>query len=218
MSSGYTITPVANDEGNIVDFNINEGPDGYRSSDRDYVELNDGIHHVFENVSIEEDPLEDYYETLAASDSRIPGAIAWAADNMSPEFINTFNSALDNDDVDTINEYLEFLLNQYPGDEYNNSDEEYVEDEDLTDDESEELTSVIEELVGNEPQGEEVALAWQEWSEQAAANGNEVAAGIAAATAAFNAGECDAETAIQFVLDNYSIRDIEQAYRLITNQ
>lgn len=216
MSRGFTITPVANDSGDVVDFDINSGVDGYRSSERDYVELNDGIHHVYENVSIDEGQQEDYYDILAASDERIPGAIAWAADNLPQELILEYNKSIENSDIDTTNRILEYILENYPGNvEVEVQDNEEDEDIELTEDENEELTSVVEELIGNEPQGEEVALAWQEWSEQASANGNEVAAGIAAAAASFNAGECDAETAIQFVLDNYSIRDIEQVYRYL---
>jgi hypothetical protein len=219
MSSGYTVTPVEDAEGNIVDFNVHEGPNGYQSSSRDYVELDDGsTHHVFENVSIDEDYLEDYYTTLANSDERIPSALEWAADNMSPDFINTFNSAIDNDDVDTINEYLEYLLNQYPSDEYNNSDEEYVEDEELTDDDQAVIDYITEELAEQEALGDDVADEWDSISQQALANGDEVYAAVADVTSAFHQGRISAEDAINHVLSNYNIHDVARVYQHIIGQ
>jgi hypothetical protein len=216
---GATITPVADDNGNIIDFSVDNGYNGYSSSDQDYVETNDGqTHHVFENVSIEEDgeySSNNYLETLANSDPRIPQAIAWASQNLPQEDIIAFNQALDEDNHDHIHQVLEYLLSNLPEDyqveevveEVNETDpEEFVDG--LTDEDVEAIEEVISELYANPALGDDAAQEWVSVAEEAEAVGDETYAAIAKAAALYHSGSLDAETAINSILDRHNLQDV----------
>jgi hypothetical protein len=218
MSGGYTISPVYNEEtGEVTDFDVDNGYQGYQSSDNDYVELEDGLHHVFENVSIEEDYLQDYYDTLASSDSRIPEALQWASTNLPPEVITTYNSALDNDDVDTINEYLEYVLAQYSEanpDTYieDTTDSDTEEEVELSEQDQAVIESISESLSQQPPLGVEVADQWDSVAQQAEVSGDSVYAAVAQATAAYHSGSISASDAISWVLENYPLKEVARVY------
>lgn len=225
MAGGYTISPVYSEEGGgVIDFEVDGGYEGYRSADQDIVEYNDGSrHHVFEQASIREDgefDEQDYYETLANSDPRIPAALQWSATNLPPELIQQYNDAIDNDDFDTINRTLEYILEQYPGDESFYPEDEYTEEDDyeITEEDQQVVDAITEQLVEQPALGEEVAEDWQEIVYQAEQAGDDTYAGIAAATAAYHNGDVTAEEAIQFVFANYDLHDIARVYRQITNR
>jgi hypothetical protein len=222
MSGGFTISPVYSEEnGNVVDFEVDGGYEGYRTSQDEYIQLNDGTtHHQFENVSIKEDgefDSDDYYETLANSDPRIPGALEWSATNLPPELIEQYNDAIDNDDTDTINQILEYILEQYPGD-YTPEEEYTEEDVELTEEDQAVIDTIVEDLSQQPAMGEEVANSWQEAVYAAEAAGDNTYAGVAAATAAYHNGDVTAEEAIQFVFDNYDIKDIARVYQHLSNR
>jgi hypothetical protein len=220
MSNGYTVSPVTDDQGNIVDFNVDDGYSGFRSNQEDIVEFTDGSrHHVFENVSIEEDYLEDYYTTLANSDERIPSALQWAANNLPPELITEYNQAVDDDSIDDINRLLEYILNEYPGDEYNSPEEEYTEDDtDYTEEEIAAIEEAITDLQGSEAQGDHVADEWVSVAEQAESMGDATYAAIAKATALFHSGQAEAEELINHILSNYDMADVARVYQSIVNR
>jgi hypothetical protein len=222
MSGGYTISPVYDEAtGQVTDFDVDNGYQGYKSSDNDYVELNDGTtHHVFENVSIEEDYLQDYYDTLASSDSRIPSALEWAATNLPQEVITTYNSAIDNDDVDTINEYLEYVLAQYSEanpDTYT-EDTDSEEEAELTEQDQAVIESISESLSQQPALGIEVADQWDSVAQQAEVSGDSVYAAVAQATAAYHSGSISASDAISWVLDNYPLKEVARVYQSLQQQ
>jgi hypothetical protein len=220
MAGGFTVSPSYNEEtGEVTGFDVEGGYEGFQSSDRDFIETNDGqTHHVFENVSIDEGEysLDQYYETLAVSDERIPGAIQWAADNLPPDLIQAYNDALDADDVDTVQQYLEYILEQY-SEQDTEQDTEQVEEEDilLTEEEEQVVQAITEQLAEEPPLGEEAADEWQSVSEQAAASGDQTYADIAALTSSYHAGQISAEEAINWVFQNHSIQDIARVYQHI---
>jgi hypothetical protein len=220
MSGGFTINPVYDEAtGAVTDFEVDGGYEGFRSNDNDIVEYNDGSrHHIFEEAQLREDgefDEQDYYTTLSQSDPRIPAALQWSATNLPPELIQQYNDAIDNDDFDTINRTLEYILEQYPGDEYNHPEDEYTEEEDdyeLTEEDQQVVDAITDDLSQQPALGEEAAESWQEAVYAAEQAGDDTYAGIAAATASYHAGEISAEQAIQFVLENYNIKDIARVY------
>jgi hypothetical protein len=221
MPQGYTISPVSDEQGNIVDFDVDGGYDGFRSSSEDIVEFNDGSrHHVFEDASIDEGEFttDSYYETLAASDERIPAALEWAAGNLPPELITEYNESLDNDDVDTTHRILEYILENYPGDEYNDPDEEYTEEEvELTEEDRAVIDTIVEDLSQQPAMGEDVAEEWESLAQQYS-EADPTYAGIAAATSAYHAGEVSAEEAIGWVFNNFNIQDIARVYQHLSSR
>jgi hypothetical protein len=221
MSSGYTVSPIYSEQdGSVVDFELSGGSEGYRSTDRDFVELTDGTRkHVFQDVELQEDgtyDADDYYDTLAQSDPRIPNAIAWAGQNLPQDLIVTFNEAIDNDDVDTVQEYLEYILEQFSSTEQvtEQVEEEAVE---LTEQDQQVIDAITEQLAEEPPLGNEAADQWQSVSEQAAASGDQTYADIAALTSSYHAGQISAEEAINWVFQNHNIQDIGRVYSLINN-
>jgi hypothetical protein len=215
---GYTISPVYNEvTGEVTDFQVDNGSQGYQSSDSDYVELEDGVHHVFEDVSIQEDYLTDYYDTLASSDERIPAALQWAAGNLSPEVISTYNNAVDNDDIDTINEYLELVLNEYseahPEVEESTDTDDEVE---LTEQDQQVIEAISEQLSQQEPLGIDAADEWDSIAQDAANSGDEVYAAVCQATASYHAGEISSTDAINWVLENFPIKEVARVYHHLT--
>jgi hypothetical protein len=220
MSGGYTISPVYDEAtGQVTDFDVDNGYQGYRSEASDYIELDDGTtHHVFDNVSIREDgefDSDDYYSTLAESDPRIPSALEWSATNLPPELIQQYNEAIDNDDFDTINRTIEYILAQYSEAnpdtdiEDTNSEEDEVE---LTEEDQQVVEAISESLSQQPPLGVDVADEWDSVSQQAEASGDSVYAAVAQATAAYHAGSISASDAISWVLDNYPLKEVARVY------
>jgi hypothetical protein len=223
MSSG-TVSPIYSEQdGSVVDFELSGGFEGFRSSDNDIVELNDGTrHHVFENASIDEGEYtsDQYYDALVQSDERIPDAIAWAGQNLPQDLIVTFNEAIDNDDVDTVQQYLEYILEQFSSTEQlTEQDSEQVEEEglELTEQDQQVIDAITEQLAEEPPLGNEAADEWESLSEQAAASGDQTYADIAALTSSYHAGQISAEEAINWVFQNHSIQDIGRVYSLINS-
>jgi hypothetical protein len=238
----YTVTPTADADGNVTGFSTEHSHEGYhRSLDQEYVEFDDGsIHHRFENVEVNEDLQEseytddNYFQQLASLHPNVAQAIQWAADGgMSVEWSQDFNNALDNGDYMAVNQGLEQLLNMYDanhGDrpsasqefEQNRAQDESEDDEpltvdDLSEDDQQVVAEAVEELQYQTPGGEEQAEYWEQLVAQGQEAGDPTYAGIAAATAAFHAGEVSAAEAIQYVLSNYDIRDVARVYQAFTS-
>ena len=220
MAGGYTVSPSYSEEtGELTGFDVDGGYGGYRSSDRDIVEFDDGSrHHVFEDASIQEEgefSTDDYFQTLLQSEPRIPDALAWAAENLPAQLITDYNQAVDFGDLDTINSTLEYILEQYGEDVYVEEDTELPEEDyDLSEQDQAVVDAITEQLAQQEPLGEEIA---DEWQSVADSTEDPTYAGVAAATAAFHAGSLSAEEAISWVFENYNIRDIARVYQLINS-
>ena len=100
-----TVTPVADSEGNVVDFSVEGSHEGaWKQANNNFVEFTDGsIHHEFENVEVNEDlqhqySVDDYWNDVISTNPDITDAIQWAGQNLSEEFNRDFNAALDADD------------------------------------------------------------------------------------------------------------------------
>lgn len=219
MSGGFTITPVANDSGDVVDFDVDGGYQGFRSNEEDIVEYNDGSrHHVMENASIREDgefDIDEYYTELQNSDPRIPQALDWAADNLPADLIEQYNQAIDSNDLDTVNQVLEYILSNYPSDESFDPDDESLQEEpELTEDDQAVIEAITEQLADQPPLGDYAADEWESYARQAAENGDDPAfVGVATATAAYHSGEVTAQEAIDWVLANYDLKDVARVYQ-----
>ena len=222
-----TVTPVADSNGNIVDFSVLDGNEGaWKQANDNFVEFQDGsIHHQFENVELNEDlseqySVDDYWSDIISLDPDIPDAIQWASTNLAEEFITDFNAALDADNRHDVNQYLEMILSDYreasesgyeKSDEYESEDSddepvEYTEDD---------IQDAVDSLSQQEPLGEEYADDWQQAVHAYQDAGDEVAAAIAASVSAFHAGEVTAEDAINYVLQNYDMDAVARAYQAL---
>ena len=227
----WQVDPVVQEtaEGEVItDFSITGDRRGlHRGMDpnweNDISVDNQGVtHHVFENVELNEEQAnvfdtDEYVEAVQQAYPDVSEALEWGAKNLPGHRIDDYNAALDSDDPEQFMPLLEKLIAEYrngvdaPEPEITDQ-EEAPEVEPPSDDEVE---SFIGELSQSEPQGEAVAGHWQDVANQAKAQGNEVYAGVAAATAAFEAGEVSAQEAIQFCLDNFDRNELAKVVRHI---
>jgi hypothetical protein len=195
----WTSTPQVNSEGQVVGFDTQQQHEGYG------------------RFSADDFTVDDYWNDVISLEPDIPNAIQWAADHLSPEFIADFNAALDADNRDEVNQYLEMILNDYR-ESYGSEaveEEEVDYDEELTPEEQQILDDVVDNLQGAEAMGEEAADEWQQAVYQAQASGDEVYAAVAAATSSFHSGEVTAEEAIGFILNNYPLKEVARVYEAL---
>ena len=226
----WTVTPSVDSEGNVTSFETEQQTEGHwRGSEKDFVynDLTGETHHVFENVELNEDEggydSDDYWDAVVATEPDVHDALSWAASNLSKDFLSDYNAALDSDNHKEVHQYLQMILEEYRSsspnqeDTYEPQEDTYEEeDEALTQEESEYAKEVLTGLSQNEPAGEEYANEWQSAVDTYQAAGDEVAAGVAAATAAFHSGQVSAEDAINWALQNFNARDLDRVYRMFT--
>jgi hypothetical protein len=214
----HTVTPQVNSEGQVVDFTVESPHEGYwKGSESDFVEHQDGsVHHLFEDVQIDEstDPEEEYVSALHELYPDLADAIIWAETEMSHEFIDGYNTAVDNDDLGRLYGYIEQLLELYnaPSDEDEGSSNESYEEELGLDVSDEQISDEVTSLIDAEPQGEEFAYQYEEAATAWLANGYEVEAAILEMTNQFHRGVIDAETAISQVINAYGDASVIKAY------
>lgn len=159
MNQGVTVEPSYDAEGNYVDSVIKGHPNDAatdhtgqsRGWQNDYYQDEYGnTHHLFEDTQLA-DPSEpqsfDFDEYQANLEQTIPhlyDAIQWVADSeaMPIEELEAYNQAIDNEDLATMHVFYERLLPLYEQalleagiDPEEITEEEYSEDEDLTEDE-----------------------------------------------------------------------------------
>ena len=189
----------------------------------DYQEDSEGrLHHIFQDVELEseQDPLsfnEDaYIDALLESNPLIREAQAWANENLPGPVLDQYNDAIDNGDLKQLNEAIEWLVSEYqsaaPTEEVQEVEEE-SEVDDLSEEEQEILDKTVDLLSQQEPEGEYVADQWQDAVHQAEESGDETYAMVAAATAAFHAGDVTAEEAINYCLQNTDLKDLARVYK-----
>lgn len=228
----WQVDPVVTETANgevITDFTVSgDRPGLHRGFDPNWqndlsVDNQGQTHHVFENVELNDDPdynifdTDDYADSVVAAYPDLPSALAWGEENLPADRIDAYNNAVDSDDPAEFMPLIEKLLEDFR-DSNGEPVAEEQEGEPLEEFEpptDEEVDTVIDELYEQEPQGEEVAQEWQAVAQQAKAQGNETYAGVAAATAAFQAGEVTAEEAIQFCMDNYDRDELAKVVRYI---
>ena len=118
----HQVTPVANADGTVVDFTVSNHRELHHGlvdpTGADYREHNDGsIHHVMEDVTLEESDggfdFDTYAQALRDVYPQMNGMLQYAATNMPPEFSIEFNQAVQNQDLDSIGQYLHQLAERY---------------------------------------------------------------------------------------------------------
>ena len=195
----------------------------WRGSEQDYIQndLTGEVHHLFEHVELNEEEeggydSDDYWDAVVATEPDVHDALSWAASNLSHDFLSDYNAALDSDNHEEVHQYLQIILEEYRS-SVPTQEDAYEEQEDASDDGEVEITQeafdeAVAALTETEPQGEELSDEWQEAADQYRES-DPTYAGIAAATAAFHAGEVTAEEAIEWVLEYYDIQDVARVYQ-----
>lgn len=231
---GYTVDPVYEESStgqDIVDVQVRPnghnavGRDGsYRHWQDDYTtdshgrsifDPKDGLDELAQSPVVGFDEGQ-YVEALFESNPTIAPALDWAVDNLSQDFVDDYNTAVDNGNLDAIHEMLDIILQQY--EQFNPQDE--PEQEKPTDELSQadevEMAEVVETLQNSEPEGTETAYEWLQSAEQWK-DSDPVVSDICQATARFHRNEISAEQAVSMVLDNYPMNKVAKAYKQLFN-
>ena len=234
---GYTVYPVytENDQGQevLTDMQVTSGNtrgvgrDGQViGHDNDYYENYEGeFIHRFRDVELESDRADqgvyfnegEYINALIEANPEIPAAQQWCMDNLPKEWIDEYNKQIESGSLDEMNQAVEWLLEQYGQRPNPTSDtplEEMPEDpemDELSEEETEILNNAVDALERQEARPEFVSD-WEEQIEYARETGDETYAQVAAATAAFHAGEISAEEAIDFCLTNCDLKELARVY------
>ena len=233
----YTVSPVItiNDQGQevISDLSVSTGHsadvgrDGQvRGVEFDYYEDNKGqIRHRFSEVELESErqsPSDfdesEYIGALLEANPTIADAQQWAEHNLPQEWVDDYNNKIESGDLDDLHKAVEWLLEQYENRSQNSEPEQVQEDdemEDLSDEEKAVLAEAVENLQQSEAEGEDVAEQWQMAVELAEDSGDETYAMVAAATAAFHAGDISAEEAIDYCLNSCDLKELSRVYKYI---
>ena len=240
-NQAYTVSPVitTNERGEevISDLSVSTGHadqiqrDGQvRNVDFDYYEDDKGqIRHRFSEVELEserQDPSafdeSAYIQAIYEANPELTTAQEWAEHNLPEELLDYYNNAVDSSDLGDLHKAVDWLLEQYANRNENNTqsvetqeDETDSEVEDLSDEEKMILAETVEQLEQQEPQGEYYAEQWQETVDAAEAAGDSTYATVAAATAAFHAGEVSADEAINYCLNNCDLKELSRVYKYI---
>lgn len=157
MNRAVTVEPAYDADGNYVDSVVrghaNDAATDHTGQSKgwqnDYYEDAQGnTHHVFENVSLEDETspqgfdFDDYQSSLLQSIPNLYDAIDWAVESpsISQEERDAYNQAVDNEDLSGIHAFIERLMPLYEQalaeEGYQETDEEPSEEEtDLTDEE-----------------------------------------------------------------------------------
>lgn len=216
----YTVSPVySDDDGSYQGSEVTTGPQLHNGMvpdwQSDFVEDEQG-RFVFQGA--EEDPTNDTFHFdegsyIAAALDALPvdhsTMVNWAAENLSPELIQYYDNLIDGDDLDSLNEALEFLTKQYL--EANPELEQVEEEQDISD---EEFTEAFETLNQSEPLGTETAYAFLEAAEQSEPGAYQDALIL---SAAYHRGEIDAQDAFEALINKYGVTAAAKVYRDLTS-
>ena len=139
----YTVEPVIADGPNgevVVDFAINPHKELHNGSvdpfNKDFVEVDGQTRHIMSDVEMSDELTqheEEYIETLMESNPYISKAIEWGADNLPQDYLDLYNSRVENGNLDELHAAVEDLIDRYKADiEDNLPSEEENETEELT--------------------------------------------------------------------------------------
>jgi len=218
-----TITPNISESSNgevLTGFTAKPSPHLHHGmidpNNSDYIETDKGdFKHVMSEteLSTENDPYEQYFDAVIESKPNVREALEWAAGHYPEDFTEKYNKALHGNDLDTFNEYLDKIVNDFEasGEKVEVSEEEPKELEDeLSAEDTKLFDNIVSQALSEEPQGEEQADKVDNLAREYLAKGNECGAAILAANAAFDRGSMTAEQAIEYVIDNYDIQEIKK--------
>ena len=238
-NQSYTVSPVIQEgEGgsHIVGASVNSnhsavGRDGQvRGWETDYVENEVGqTVHRFKEAELQDDSPttfneNEYTSALLEAHPQLGTAIQWASTNLPSELSEDFNDKVNSGDLEKVNSAVEWLLAHYQehggeallNNEPTNEKPTWEEEVDeLSTEEAEEVENAMDFLEGQEPEGEMVAAQWQDYVEDANASGDVTFATVAAATAAFHAGEVSADEAISYCLSSCSLTELSRVYKAL---
>ena len=224
----YQCDPVIQEGPNgdvVVDFAVSNKQEFHHGSVdpnyEDYIEDQYGqMHHAFEDVEIEqeesfeyddEEYIENMYETLPG----LAEAVAWSADNFTPDEAEWYNAMIDSEDIDDLNEAVEFLLQRWTDSalvEDSSEVEEEYDDEDLRE---EDVDDALDYLNSQEAGGMEQAMVWMEAANDSV-DSSPSYSDVCYATAEFHNGEMSAQEAVDFVVDKWGLAEAARIYRHIT--
>jgi hypothetical protein len=239
----WTVTPEANSEGNVVGFGAVEHQEGFgRFSQEDYIQTDQGVKHVFQDVELADEGSEEfsedgYWQAVADLYPDTYQALEWAADNVSKELIADYNNALDNDDRREVNRLLDRIVGDYrealqtfPEEPTEGFEEDEVVDEleeysgtleeeyDALDEADKEVVdAAIDDLIASEPLGDEVSAQWQDAVYAYQEAGDEVGAAVCAAVAAVHDGSVSQQDAISYIISNFPMKDVVRAYQQLNS-
>jgi hypothetical protein len=227
-----TVSPSVDAEGNYTGSSIEQHSEGLWKGDQGYIQLDNGDYtNAFADVEIEEDDSsafqeDSYVDALVESvggRAQYNAMTEWAYQTQSPDVIEWFNSCIDSDDLNQLNQAIEWLANQYA--EANaealaeasvTSEEESLEDTDPTD-VDEWFETISDEVIDAELDtlltyefGEQEAEQLESAAQYFDANTTEASVimyGIAVAN-----GQVSIEDAIQQVTDSYGESEAYRAY------
>ena len=235
----YQCDPQTDGEGNVVGFSTTAKTEGFgRYSQNDYIETDQGVKHVFQDVELQDEDSEEfsedtYWQAVANLYPDTYQALEWAADNVPKELIADYNNAIDNDDRREANRLLERIVGDYreavesppqsPTDSL--EDEEGVDDleeysgtleeeyDALDEDDRAAVDVALDDLIGSEPLGDGVSAQWQEAVYAYQEAGDDVGAAVCAAVAAVHDGSVTQQEAISYIISNFPMKDVVRAYR-----
>ena len=224
----YTVTPNVSESetGEVVTgFTTKASPNLHHGlvdpNNSDFVETDKGeVKHVMSEVEISDEPdrEEEYWGDVIKANPEARDALDWAAKNYSQDFIDKYQESLVKADLDTFHDYFERILNDYKA---SNEFVEKPEEVDTEDDLSEQDQKLIDEYIDissdEKPQGEESANQCEVLASQYKNSGNEVAAAMLMANAAFDRGEMTVDEATNLILNNYEWEDIKKNYTNLRN-
>ena len=210
--TGMEVTPVLsyNEDGSefVSDFAVDDYERGGEINSAEYANIPDGPDYY-------EDPDTDaeYVDALMTLNPEIPDAVAWANATQDQEWIDWYNAAIDSDDYGELNAAIDELLTLYANaDEYDpdevDASEEY--ESELSQEQYETATETIAELQETEPSFAE-SFEFDDAAMRALDAGNQCIAEAATLAAQFHREEIDANSAITYMLENYSYEELEQA-------
>ena len=222
----YTCEPQVDNEGNVVGFDTRNHQEGFgKFSQQDYIqnELTGEVNHVFQNVELRDEDSSEGYTEDSYSDAlhelhpNLSPALDWAETNLPAGFIEAYNQAMDGDDLTEKGRFIDLLLQHYEEateEGYEEQEEAFEEEEEEVDEQ--EVEAFLEELVQQEPMGEEASSEWQSVVDEAQAVGDEAYAAVAAATAAYHNGDVTAQEAIDWAVQNIPQADLLRVIRQLT--
>ena len=156
----------------------------------------------------------EYVSALTEAYPDLMDALAYARDNKTLDYINSFNQKIDTGDYGEYVPMIEELIAEFRSVTGTAPVEEELTDEPVVS--PEEIDAAIEPMLETEALGMETAYEWLSMAEQTR-DSNPTYSAVCAATAAFHDGSMTAEQAISSVLENYPINEVVKIYQYLNN-
>lgn len=188
---------------------------------QDFVETNHGHQHIMQDVEIQEEQsgafdMDSYADSLNAAYPDLASAIEWAAEgNMAPDFILAFNAAVENQDLNSVNRHIEYLLGQYDPSDIPQQEETSDVEDPAEEIDQEQINSTLDSLYEasyDSAQVETMESLYTSYSEDSPE------AMILGLGVAIGRGEITARDAVGYAMSNHNIISLSRAYRALEAQ